>query len=624
MGDGASRRRVTRRMFLGYVTAIAGGAGLLQACGQQPAAPGEAAKPAAQQAPASSSGAAPTAAPAAAAKPAEQAKPAEAAKPTEAAKPAADAKPAAGNPKRGGAVTALVQNDWTSLDPPFEIGAGAGFSMLFDQWVILKKEAGKESWVPTPALLSEWDLKNDQATLKLQPGVKFHDGTPWDAKAAKWNLDRTIFHPQSRYRGNLAVAVDSTKEDAAELEKLKDPNLEQFEFASKAIEVVDPMTVRIHLSRPWAPLLSTLSESATYPISPTAYAKMGRTAFGKAPVGAGPFKFVEWVPNTRVVMEKNPEYWRKGADGNPLPYLDKLTYRLVIDDSVRLLEIKSGNAQFMETVQGKDIAQVRNDPSMVFIDSEEQGLSKRLTFDGKNPASPFVKYPELRKAFQYGLDRDALAKTLGFDSGTADKWVFRAGNFAFDDKVPYYSYDLPKAQQIVKDVLAKDPSLAVDGKIPVMLTVISRAVDRQQSEILKQMASTLGFNLDIEILERAAYVAKIVQLPGKPGADYHISTVQNPVQPLDPDSPLRAYFYSNGGQNYPHIAPFDEIIDKAAGTYDQAERKRIYSDFMKMDYDQSLMVYMWFQKYNWLHSAKLKNFTPGVGGLWDLSVVWME
>jgi peptide/nickel transport system substrate-binding protein len=261
---------------------------------------------------------------------------------------------------------------------------------------------------------------------------------------------------------------------------------------------------------------------------------------------------------------------------------------------------------------------------MVFIESEEQGLAKRLTFDGKNPASPFVKFPELRKAFQYGLDREALAKTLGFEAGTPDKTFFRPGSFIYDDKAPFYSYDLPKAQQLVKDVLAKEPSLATDGKIPLMLTVISRAVDRQQSEILKQMASTIGFNLDIEVLERAAYVAKIVQLPGKPGADYHISTVQNPVAPLDPDSPLRAYYYSNGGQNYPHVAPFDEIIDKAAGTYDTAERKKLYSDFMKQDFEQSLMVYMWFQKYNWLHSAKLKNFTPGNGGGWDLSKIWLE
>ncbi|MFN8521684.1 MAG: ABC transporter substrate-binding protein [Chloroflexota bacterium] len=615
MGTAARSSRLTRRRFLVWTSLGLTAAGLLQACGQQAAPPGPSdAKPAAVAPTAVSAalppGTAPTPAPAATAQQAPAQKPAEAPKP-------------AGAPKRGGTLTALVQNDWTSLDPPFEIGAGAGFNMLYDQWVVLEKDPAG-NWLPKPALLAEWDLKPDQATLKLQSGVKFHDGTPWDAKAAKWNLDRIIFHPQSRYRGNLAVAVDASKEDAAELEKLKDPSSEKFEFSSKAVEVVNDTTVRIKLSRPWAPLLSTLSEGPTFPVSPTAFAKAGKTAFGKAPVGAGPFKFVEWVPNTRVVLEKNPDYWRKGADGQALPYLDKVIYRLVIDDSVRLLELKSGNAQFTDSVQGKDIAGVRSDPSMVFIDSAEQGISRRLTFDGKNPNSPFVKHPELRRAIQHGIDRDALAKTLGFDSGTADKTLFPPGSFAHDPNAPYYAPDIPKAQQIVKDVLAKNPSLAVDGKIPVNLTVISRAVDRQQSEILKQMASNIGFNLDIEVLERAAYVAKIVQLPGKPGADYHISTVQNPVTPLDPDSPLRAYFHSAGGQNYPHVSPFDEVIDKAAGTYDIAERKKLYSDFMKQDYDQCLMVYMWFQKYNWLHSAKVKGFTPGNGGSWNLSGVWME
>jgi len=612
MSEAARDPRLTRRRFLVLTSLVVSGAGLLQACGQQaPAAkpaeskPAEAAKPAAPAA--TTAPAAPAAQPAPAQKPAD-------------AKPAA----AAGTPKRGGTLTALVQNDWTSLDPPFEIGAGVGFNMLFEGWVRLERNDANTAWEFKPALLAEWDLKPDQATLKLQPGVKFHDGTPWDAKAAKWNLDRTIFHPQSRLRGNLAIALDASQEDQAALDRLKTPDLDTFDFSSKAIEVVDDLTVRIRLSRPWAPLISTLSEAATYPVSPTAFAQAGKAAFGKAPVGAGPFKFVEWVPNTRVVLEKNPDYWRKGADGNALPYLDRIVYRLVIDDSVRLLELKSGSAQFMESVQGKDIAQVRNDPSMVFIDSAEQGISRRLTFDGKNPASPFVKHPELRKAMQYGIDREALAKTLGFDSGTPDKTLFPPGHLAHDPNAPFYAPDIPKAQQIVKDVLAKDPSLAVNGKIPVMLTVISRAVDRQQSEILKQMAANIGFDLDIEVLERAAYVAKIVQLPGKPGADYHISTVQNGVTLLDPDSSLRAYFHSAGGQNYPHVNPFDEIIDKAAGTYDLAERKKLYLDFMKQDYEQSLMVYMWFQKYNWLHSAKVKNFVPGNGGLWNLSTVWME
>lgn len=611
-------RRTSRRGFLAGALAVTGT--VLAACARRDtsaptAAPAAAptaapAAPATAAAPAAVSGAAPTAA---APKPAE--------------KPAAASAPApkpAGLPKRGGTLNALVQNDWVRLDPLFDTGSGNGFDMLFDTWVRWSKDDKTGVWNPEPRLLAEWDLKPDAATFKLRKGVKFHDGTAWDAKAAKWNFDRLIFHPQSRQRGVFAN-VDSSKEDQAEIDKLKDLNLQTFDFASKAVEIVDENTVRIRLKRPIAPILAALASVGNSPVSPTAYQKMGKDAFGRAPVGAGPFKFAEWKPNDRLIMEKFNDYWAMGADDKPLPYLDKIVYRLIIDDAVRLLEVKSGTAHFMESVLAKDIASVKSDPNLVFIDSEGQGISRRMTFDGKNPASPFVKHPELRKAMQHGIDRETMAKTLGFESGTPAKWIYAKSSFAYDESMPFYSYDKAKALQIVKDVTTKDPSLlGSDGKIPITLTVISRTVDKIQAEMLKQMANDIGFNITIEILERAAYVAKIVQLQTKPGADYHVSTVQNPLTPDDPDSNPRAILHSAGGQNYPHVNTFDEIIDKAASTYDVEERKKAYRELMQKDYEQSLMAYMWFQKYNWLHAKKLKNFQEAPGAAWYLADVWLE
>jgi peptide/nickel transport system substrate-binding protein len=564
------------------------------------------------------------------AKPAE-AKPAAAGAASPAAQPAAPAATApaaapaksAGTPKRGGTLNALVQNDWVRLDPLLDTGSGNGFNMLFDTYIAWTQDKSG-AWTYAPALFAEWDLKADAATFKLQKGVKFHDGTAWDAKAAKWNLDRLIFHPQSLQKGAFA-SVDASKEDAAELQKLNDLNLQTFDFVSKAVEVVDESTVRLRLKRPLAPILASLAGTNTSPVSPTAYQKMGKDAFGRAPVGAGPFKFVDWKPSDRMVLERFPEYWRKGADGQPLPYLDRISYRLVIDDAVRLLEVKSGNSHFMESVLAKDVPTVRNDPSLTLIESDGQGISRRLTFDGKNPQSPFVKYPDLRKAMQYGLDRQAMAKALGFESGVPDRWIFAKSSWAYDETVPYYAFDKAKAQQLVKDVLAKEPSLAsAGGKIPVTLTVISRTVDKIQSEMIKEMAAAFGFDITIEILERAAFVAKIVQLPSKPGADYHITTVQNPLTPADPDGNPRSILHSQGGQNYNHLPIFDELIDKAAGTYDLAERKKAYKEFLQKDYEQSLMAYMWFQKYNWLHTRKLKNFVEPPGGGWDFTDVWLE
>src|SRR5262249_54956394 len=225
---------------------------------------------------------------------------------------------------------------------------------------------------PQPALISAWDLKPDQVTFQLQKGVKFHDGTAWDAAAAKWNLDRLIFHPQSRQRGSF-VGVDLSRESKEELDKLDETAEEKWEYASKAAEVANQNTVRIRFERPLAPLLGNLSGGAYCPISPTAYQRLGKTGFSRQPVGAGPFRFVEWEPGTRVVLERNPDYWRQGVDGKTLPYLDRLIYRLIIDDSVRLLEVTSGNAHVLDNVQGKDVAGVKVDHNLVYRESEEQG-----------------------------------------------------------------------------------------------------------------------------------------------------------------------------------------------------------------------------------------------------------
>ena len=614
--------KTSRRRFLWAVVGV--GAGVLAAaCGgtaaptSAPSKPTEPAKPAAGEA---TKPAPVLAAPIQPNTPAPAATVAATAAP--AATPASSAKPGAA-PRRGGAITVLVQNDWVRLDPIFESGAGAGFHLLFDQYLKWVKDANGV-WNLGPALFAEWNLEPNQITFKLQKGVKFHDGTPWDAKAAKWNLDRLIFHPGSLQK-SLFAGIDASKEDKAELDKLKAPDLQTFDFSSKAIEVVDESTVRVRLKGPSPGFLAGLTSPTNSPISPTAYAKMGRDAFGRAPVGAGPFKFAEWKSADHITLERFPDYYRMGADAKPLPYLDKITMRLVIDDSARLLELRSGNSDFMDSIQGKDVATVKNDANLVYLDSDGQGLSRRLTVDGHNPSSPFVKQPDLRKALQYGIDRAAMAKALGLELGTPDRWIFQKSSWAYDESAPYYSFDKAKAQQIVQDTLAKDKSLAgPNGKIPITLTVISRAVDKTQAEIVQQMLGAVGFDVTIEVLERAAYVAKIVQLPGKAGADYHISSVQNGISPDDPDAHPRRYFYSQGGQNYTHLDIFDDLVEKAAGTYDQAERKKLYRQFMDKDYQEALMVYMWFQKSNWAHNKRIKGFAEPAGGTWNLQEVWVE
>ncbi len=605
-----NRRQLIKALGLGAATLAS--MPILQACGQSaqaPAKPAEPSKPTDASKPATGATAAP-------------AKPADASKPTD-TKPAAKA---AGTPKRGGQFNVVVQNDWVSFDPPFNTAEPNSSNMIFGSWVNWLQDAGGK-WGPQPDMIAEWDQKPDALTLKLQKGAKFHDGTPWDAKAAKWNLDRLIFHPSSGLRANMR-GIDIAGEDQSALDKLKaDPN-GAFTFSSKAVEVTDDATVRLRFSAPNAAIISALSGPNAAPVSPEAYNKAGKDAFGRAPVGAGPYRFVEWQSGSHVTLERNPDYWRKGADGQPLPYIDKLQYRLIVDDSVRLLELRSGNAQFTELIQGKDVAGLKNEPSITLVESQASGNNYRVIFDATNPESPFRNL-KLRQAMLYALERDAIAKTLGFASGVSRKYLLPKGSLGYDEseKVPFYAYDKAKAEALVKEAVAEDKSLAgPDGRVAFTFSVIDRAVDKAQSEMIKQMGEQVGFAVTLETLERAAWTAKLVKRPGQPGGKFDMASMRNPVTADDPDGQWRAYYHSGGSFNVAHVEDkeWDKLIDDAAATFDVEKRKPLYFDLEKRAFEQAWYSTLWQQNWNWAFTNKLASFVEPVTNRWHFTESWLS
>ncbi len=609
-GVRGSRRDFLRTVALGVAAAT--GASILQACGGDTPAPA-----------ATGGAGAATAAGASAARPTT-------AGATGAAPTTGQAAPtvAAGTAKRGGTLTVAIQNDWVSLDPLFNSAEPNGTNMIYDQWFRWALDPKTNQWGPQPDLVTEWDLKETTATFKLQKGVKFTDGTPWDAKSAKWNLDRMIFHPASTIRANLA-GVDTSKEDKAAVDKIKENLGGPFEFSSKAVEIVDDTTVRIALATPIGGLLAALSDASQYsnPVSPAAYNKAGKDAYARNPVGTGPFKFVEWKTGSQVTLERNPDYWRKDASGGALPYLDKIVYRLIVDDSVRLLDLKSGNVQFTELIQGKDVAGIKNDSSLTLLQSETSGNNYRMIFDSTNKSSPFFKQKKLRQAMLHAMDRDAMLQVLGFGAGVALKYLAPKGSFAYDESLPFYAYDKAKATQLVKDAVAADPSIAgSDGKVAATLSVINRALDKQQAEMIKQFADAVGFNVKIEILERAAWVSKLVTTPGQPGGEYDFATMRNPNTADDPDGEVRAFYYSKGSFNAGHVkdAALDATIDKAAATYDVEARKKMYSQLAQGAYEDPVYGFLWKQNWNWAYNKKLKNFREPVTNRWGFTETWLE
>src|SRR3979411_686191 len=164
--------------------------------------------------------------------------------------------------------------------------------------------------VPQLALSHEISADGKTVTIKLRPGVKFHDGEPLDAAAAKYSLDRHLTMKGSYRRPDLG-SVDK-------------------------VEVVDPMTIKLILKEPFSPLLAQLTDRAGMMVSPKA-AEAAGDKFGLHPVCAGPYKFVERIQQDPIVVEKFADYWNKDQ-----VFLDKVTYLPIVDATVRLANLRSG------------------------------------------------------------------------------------------------------------------------------------------------------------------------------------------------------------------------------------------------------------------------------------------
>lgn len=540
-------------------------------------------------------GAVPTQAPAAQAKPAE-AKPADA-KPAAAAQPAAPAapkpveaqKPAAGTPKRGGTVTAAMQNDWLTFDTALNSASESTHFMIYDPLFFFERN-DKGVWEYTPGLVEKWELKDNEAIFNLRKGVKFHDGSDWTADVLAWNIGRWINDPKSVAKG-LMGGID-----------WKNPTT-----------VVDPTTLKINLTGPTAALLSQFNNPNTYPMSKVAFEKMGADAFAQSPVGTGPFKFGEWKKNDRVTVARNENYWMKDAAGQQLPYLDGITYRLIIDDSVRLLEMKAGSIDFTDLIQGKDVADTKADQKLQYTEADWVGNCYRLIFNAQG--GKFYNNVKLRQAALYAINREAMATALGGGIGQGERFFPRPGSIGFDDTLPHYWYDPEKARALVKE--AGFP----DG-VDVELLVIARALDKLQAEMLKSMFDDVGIRTTVESLERVAMNQRL--LTG--GAEFDLTTTRGAASAGDPDIEYRDHFWSNGAFAKARLKDpeIDEAIIAASSTYDVNERAERYKKLQRILYDKAVYGYLWTQNWNWVNNTRLQGVPPAIEQLWDFRKAYIN
>src|SRR5207245_658490 len=240
----------------------------------------------------------------------------------------------------GGTLTFALENDPANLDPMLS-GLFVDRNIHYAIYDSLVRVDPKGNIIPWRA--EKWETSSDgkTVTFTLRTDVKFHDGTSFDADAVKWNIDRYKTTQGSLRTADLG-SVDS-------------------------VTVVDPKTVKFNLKSAFAPLLGALVDRAGMMVSKAVVASAGAD-FTLKPfkAGTGPFILTEPVKGDHYTLEKNSNWWGKDKDGNKLPYLEKITVRPITDADVALTNLRTGNAQVLNRINGKDVAAVMADSTLSY------------------------------------------------------------------------------------------------------------------------------------------------------------------------------------------------------------------------------------------------------------------
>lgn len=239
-----------------------------------------------------------------------------------------------------------------------------------------------------PELAAEWEISEDGRvyTFKLRQGVKFHDGTDFNAEVVKFNFERMLNR------------------------ELKTPRYNEVSMVEK-VEVLDPYTVAITLKKPFSPFLGILTDRAGMMVSPAAVQKYGNDGFLNHPVGTGPFKFESRIKGDSITLVKNESYWRQG-----LPKADQVIYKVITDQNVAVVNLQSGQVDILDTrtIPDQQLPSLRQDKRVVL------DVLPGLGYQGLwlNVTRPPFDDKWLRKAVDAAIDRETLVKVVFGDAAT--------------------------------------------------------------------------------------------------------------------------------------------------------------------------------------------------------------
>ncbi len=435
-----------------------------------------------------------------------------------------------------------------------------------------------------PQLAAELPAFSDggkTVTIKLRQGVKFNDGTPMNAEAVRFSLDRHLNMKGSARRSELELV--------------------------EAIEVVDPLTVRLRLKAPFSPLVATLADRAGMPVSPTQAKKLDEK-FGTAPICVGPWEFAERVPQDRIVLVKSKHYF----DPSQAKF-ERIVFRIIPDDNVRLANLRSGDIDMMHLVAPTDAVSLRREGR--FEVTRVAGLHyQSITINlhnknGKNKppvdlGTPLANDPRVREALDLSLDREALNQVAWDGQYTPGCTPISPVSPFYDKGRKCPTRDVAKAKKLLAEA-------GLSGGYSFEMTIVNDPQQRRVGEVIQGMAKEAGFDISLRPSEFASALkddddgnlrAFLVGWSGR----------------VDPDGNIHQFHTCNGSLNTTTACDeaIDALLNKAREVNDQAQRAALYKEAIdKMVLGRRNLIYLYHQNYLMAYPKNLKNYKAVPDGL---------
>lgn len=470
----------------------------------------------------------------------------------------------------GGTVTIGVNREPDRLDP------NVGSSRFDDQVHInifdtpIFRDADLNF---VPGLVTEWsvDETNTVWTLMLREGVTFHDGTPFNAEALKFNFDR-IIDPATASRKAAGLLLSPTT------------------------TVIDEYTVEVAYDQPYGAFLDALSTPVLGIVSPASVEEYGEDV-GRNPVGTGPFRFVEWIAQDRIVLERNPDYnWAPEFmqhDGPPA--LDQLIFRIIPEDVSRVVALETGEVDAVINLPREHVQRFQDDPAFAVERAVVSGSPAMMVLNGtKFPTDDVL----VRQAFAYAVNQDDLINAALFGVGTLGHGPLSSANPCYDSSLESrYPFDPEQAQALLAEAGWADGDgdgiVEKDGEpLAVEYITFGGAANRRTAEIIQAQLRQVGADLTIREMESPAIQA------ARQAGEHNLAWLT--WLGMDP-AVMEVMLHSRnigGGWNFTHYpsAELDALLDQGNREVDETVRCGIYSQAQQLVMDESIVIPMYLQE----------------------------